>query len=189
MINKIDLNISFFIRLKMQVENPIEFRGNIIKAIKTKLDLDHDRAKNFEIGLYNKTIRECKKKSIIRKWNNPYFVLLYKDKFRSIWMNLFKNSSSDNLIKKIKSGEIKTYDLASMSHQELNMGIWQELISTKLKRDKHMGEDNLAAATDEFKCYKCKKRKCTYYQMQTRSADEPITTFVSCLNCGNKWKF
>ena len=126
MINKIDLNISFFIRLKMQVENPIEFRSNIIKAIKTKLDLDHDRAKNFEIGLYNKTIRECKKKSIIRKWNNPYFVLLYKDKFRSIWMNLFKNSSSDNLIKKIKSGEIKTYDLASMSHQELNMDIWQE---------------------------------------------------------------
>ena len=124
----------------MLVENPIEFRSNIIKAIKDKLSLDDDRAKNFEIGLYNQTIKECKKRSIIRKWNNPYFVLLYKDKFRSVWMNVFKNSSSKNLINKIKKGEIKTYDLATMSHQELNMDMWQELISSKLKRDKNMGE-------------------------------------------------
>ena len=104
-------------------------------------------------------------------------------------MNLFKNSSSNQLIKDIKEGKIKTYDLAMMSHQELNMDIWKELINNKLKRDKNMGEEDMGAATDEFKCYKCKKRKCTYYQMQTRSADEPITTFVSCLNCGNQWRF
>jgi len=169
--------------------NPVEFRGNIVQIIQEKLKLDIDHGKNFEIGLYNQTIKECKKRGIIRKWNNPYFVLLYKDKFRSIWINLFKNSSSKQLINKIKNGEIKTYDLASMSHQELNMDIWHELISSKLKRDENIGKDNLAAATDEFKCYKCKKRKCTYYQMQTRSADEPITTFVSCLNCANQWRF
>ena len=34
----------------------------------------------------------------------------------------------------------------------------------------------------------CGKNKCTYYELQTRSADEPMTTFVSCLNCGNHWK-
>lgn len=171
------------------LSNPSEFRNNIKNLIKEKLDLTDDRAKNFEIGLYNHTIKECQRRKIIRKWNNPYFVLLYKDKFRSIWINLFKNSSSKNLISKIKSGEIKTYDLAMMSHQELNEDIWKDLINSKIMRDKNMGEDNLAAATDEFKCYKCKKRKCTYYQMQTRSADEPMTTFVSCLNCGNQWKF
>ena len=37
-------------------------------------------------------------------------------------------------------------------------------------------------------CFKCKKRKCSYYQMQTRSADEPMTTFVTCLLCGNNWQ-
>tara|TARA_B000000475_G_scaffold268851_1_gene261947 strand:+ start:1376 stop:1894 length:519 start_codon:yes stop_codon:yes gene_type:complete len=171
------------------LSNPSEFRNNIKNLIKEKLGLTEDRAKNFEIGLYNNTIKESQRRKIIRKWNNPYFVLLYKDKFRSIWINLFKNSSSENLIKKIESGEIKTYDLAMMSHQELNMDIWKDLINSKIMRDKNMGEDDLAAATDEFKCYKCKKRKCTYYQMQTRSADEPMTTFVSCLNCGNQWKF
>ena len=77
---------------------PAEFRNNIKNIIKTKLSLTEDRAKNFEIGLYNQTIKECKKRKILRKWENPYFVLLYKDKLKSIWMNLFNNSSSERLI-------------------------------------------------------------------------------------------
>jgi transcription elongation factor S-II len=40
-----------------------------------------------------------------------------------------------------------------------------------------------------FQCGKCKQSRTTYFQMQTRSADEPMTTFVTCLNCKNKWKF
>lgn len=39
-----------------------------------------------------------------------------------------------------------------------------------------------------FECSKCKQRKCSYYQMQTRSADEPMTTYVQCV-CGHRWKF
>jgi len=43
--------------------------------------------------------------------------------------------------------------------------------------------------TDLLKCGKCKKRNCSYNQVQTRSADEPMTTFVYCNECGNRWKF
>ena len=39
-----------------------------------------------------------------------------------------------------------------------------------------------------YQCWKCKNRKCTFYQLQTRSADEPMTTFVSCLSCANRWR-
>ncbi len=47
---------------------------------------------------------------------------------------------------------------------------------------------NNLAMTDEFKCKRCKSRKTTYYEMQTRSADEPMTIFITCLTCGNRWK-
>ena len=39
-----------------------------------------------------------------------------------------------------------------------------------------------------LKCGKCKSLKTSYYQLQTRSADEPMTTFVTCKGCGHKWK-
>lgn len=41
----------------------------------------------------------------------------------------------------------------------------------------------------EFQCGKCKQRQVSYSQAQTRSADEPMTTFCECLACGNRWKF
>lgn len=40
--------------------------------------------------------------------------------------------------------------------------------------------------TDLLKCGKCNKRNCTYNQLQTRSADEPMTTFVMCNECGHR---
>ena len=39
--------------------------------------------------------------------------------------------------------------------------------------------------TDLYKCYKCKERKCKVIQLQTRSADEPMTNFITCLVCFN----
>lgn len=47
----------------------------------------------------------------------------------------------------------------------------------------------VAAETDMFRCSRCKERKCTYSQLQTRSCDEPMTTFVHCTVCGNRWRF
>jgi len=40
-----------------------------------------------------------------------------------------------------------------------------------------------------LECGKCHQKKVSYSQAQTRSADEPMTTFCECLNCGNRWKF
>jgi DNA-directed RNA polymerase subunit M/transcription elongation factor TFIIS len=40
-----------------------------------------------------------------------------------------------------------------------------------------------------MQCGKCKIFKVAYTQAQTRAADEPMTTFCECMNCGNRWKF
>ena len=40
----------------------------------------------------------------------------------------------------------------------------------------------------EFVCRKCKQNKTTHYSLQTRSSDEPMTVFVCCLTCGNRWR-
>ncbi len=54
-----------------------------------------------------------------------------------------------------------------------------------------MTRASLLAGTpsDLFKCGKCGQKRCTYTQLQTRSSDEPMTTFVFCMDCGNRWKF
>ena len=173
----------------MKVENPETFRKNNRNIFKKFIKSENIRT-NIEIGVYNWTIKEARKKRIVTKWNNELFVRLYVDHFRSIYFNINKSSYLNNsdLLNKINKRQIKACNVAFMTPQELFPEKWSKLVEEKIKRDKSKYEINMEAATDEFKCFKCKKRKCTYYELQTRSADEPMTTFVSCLNCGNRWK-
>ena len=62
------------------------------------------------------------------------------------------------------------------------------VIDDKIKRDKMKYELKPEAMTERYKCRKCGSRKCSYYEMQTRSADEPMTQFFTCLDCANRWK-
>ena len=65
---------------------------------------------------------------------------------------------------------------------------WKTMLQVKSEKDKGKFETNIEASTDTFTCRKCKGNKTTYYQLQIRSADEPATTFINCIDCGNKWK-
>ena len=138
---------------------------------------------NLEKGIHNWALKEATNKKVVKKWDNKLFVQIYLNHLRSILNNL-----NDKLVEEISSETIQSHKLAFMTHQELNHELWAELIEAKSKRDKNKFETNLAAATDTFTCRKCKANQCTYYQMQTRSADEPMTTFVTCIPCGNRWK-
>jgi transcription elongation factor S-II len=88
----------------------------------------------------------------------------------------------------IKNNSIKPHKIAYLTHQEMDPDRWDSMIEAKRKRDKNKYESR-QSTTSEFTCYKCKSNDCTYYQMQTRSADEPMTTFVTCMSCANRWKF
>ena len=88
----------------------------------------------------------------------------------------------------IESNTIKPHEIAFLTHQEMDPERWDAMIDIKRKRDKSKYESRHNASS-EFTCFKCKSNNCTYYQLQTRSADEPMTTFVTCMDCANRWKF
>jgi transcription elongation factor S-II len=165
------------------ITNDKEFRQNIANTFSCFTNNNSKNNINIEKGIFNYTLKEASNKNILKKWNNHLFVLLYKDRYKSIYNNLTNNKDFSD---KILNNKISNLELSYITHQEIYPEKWEKLIEDKLKRDNY--EDKVEAATDTFKCGKCKKNKTTYYQMQTRSADEPMTTFVTCIECGNRWK-
>jgi transcription elongation factor S-II len=165
------------------IVNPTEFRTNISKKLQTIIG-DEITSINLEKGIFNYAIKEGTAKKIIKKWDNQSFVQLYLDRLRSIYINL----QNTELLKQLNTGEITPHVLAFMTHQEMNKEQWKVLIEQKTKRDANKYTTQIQASTDMFTCRKCKSKRCTYYELQTRSADEPATIFVTCLDCGKNWK-
>jgi transcription elongation factor S-II len=174
-----------------KVDNPEDFQCKVINKIANKLQSCgiksnnyHKMAINLEKGIYNYSIKQSNERLVVKKWENVYFVQLYMDRLRSIFANL----GSPDLITMINSKQIKIHEIAFMSHQELQPEKWRQLLEDKKIRDEHKFTPKIQASTDTFTCWKCKSKECTYYQLQTRSADEPMTIFVQCTTCGNRWK-
>ncbi|KAG5248355.1 transcription elongation factor S-II [Salix suchowensis] len=113
-----------------------------------------------------------------------------KLKYRSIMFNI-KDPKNPDLRRKVLLGQVQPPRLVTMPPEEM--------ASEQRKRENNQIKEKALfdcersgkaeATTDQFKCGRCGQRKCTYYQMQTRSADEPMTTYVTCVNCNNHWKF
>ena len=165
-----------------KIDNPELFRSNIKQKLNEILE-DEKISNNMEKGIFNYSLKEAERHKIVKKWDNKHFVQIYVDRLRSLVLNL-----KSEILEHIKDGSIKPHIVAFMTHQELAPEKWAKLIEAKSKRDLNKFETNIAAATDTFTCRKCKGNQCTYYQMQTRSADEPMTCYISCCICGNRWK-
>ncbi|PVF97023.1 transcription elongation factor [Serendipita vermifera] len=112
----------------------------------------------------------------------------YRQKMRSLYLNL-KGKENPSLREGVVSGSIPAAKLAVMTSAEMAS-------EERKQKDKEIEQENLfkslgagdqQAETDAFQCGKCKARKTIYRQAQTRSADEPMTTFVTCVNCGNRY--
>ncbi|XP_031431829.1 transcription elongation factor A protein 3 isoform X9 [Clupea harengus] len=114
----------------------------------------------------------------------------YKNRVRSRISNL-KDPKNPNLRKNVLAGSIDLIRFATMSAEEMASDDLKQLRHT-LTQDairEHQLAKTMGTTTDLLQCGKCKKRNCSYNQVQTRSADEPMTTFVLCNECGNRWKF
>lgn len=166
-----------------KITNPEKFRKNIRERLRTIVD-DEKTILNLEIGIYNYAIKEASIRKIVKKWENTHFAQLYVDHMRSIYLNL----KDSELLQQLKNNEITAQTIAFMTHQELKPIQWKELIERKIKRDASKYTNNIQASTDMFTCKKCKSKRCTFYELQTRSADESATIFVTCLDCGKQFK-
>ncbi|KAI0048175.1 transcription elongation factor [Auriscalpium vulgare] len=114
----------------------------------------------------------------------------YKSRIRTLYVNL-KDKNNPSLRENVVSGDIAANKFARMSSQDM-ASEERKAADSKIKEDNlflAMGAAEQQAETDAFQCGRCKQRKCRYRQAQTRSADEPMTTFVTCTNCNNRWKF
>ena len=188
-------------KYKRNISDPEIFRSKIADKLNEIIN-NSKISENLEKGIYNYSLSVCEEKNLIKKWSNDFFVTIYLQKLKIILINIKNKNILDSLCNK----KIKAHELAFKTHQELRPDLWKELIEIKKIKDENKFAPKIEASTDDFTCTKCKTveskksqkenrqinrevyTKCTYYQLQTRSADEPMTTFVTCLNCGNRWR-
>lgn len=113
----------------------------------------------------------------------------YKKKIRSLFSNL-KTRSNKDLGKRVMSGDILPEKFVVMTDEELKS-------EDQRKKEEELEKENMKKAqvpmaeksiSDSLECGRCKQKKVSYTQAQTRSADEPMTTFCECMNCGHRWK-
>lgn len=183
---------------------------NLLLSFVEENSIDHEVddidkiSKNLEINILNLAIKSIDKAS----FKNPVFTRFYKDTFLHIFSNLDPNSYVGNLnlifrflilkeidCKKLVSmEEINCKKLVNMTNQELFPERYEEYYANQKAEEKiklKMEEEVIGI----HKCGKCAADKKTniynteHYQLQTRSADESMTTFVSCRTCGKKWKY
>uniref|UniRef100_A0A673X0W6 Transcription elongation factor n=1 Tax=Salmo trutta TaxID=8032 RepID=A0A673X0W6_SALTR len=113
----------------------------------------------------------------------------YKSRLRSRISNL-KDQKNPDLRRNVLAGNISADRIANMAAEEMASAELKEMRKalTKDAIREHQLSKVGGTETDMFQCGKCRGKNCTYTQVQTRSADEPMTTFVLCNGCGNRWK-
>ena len=168
------------------------YRQHICKLIREQFGKTFKEKQIIQLEqvIFDITIQESHKKHVLRSFENQLFQTLYKSSARKIIGNLSQNSyvGNEHLFSKIKKGDLTIDHLRAMHDTDLYPDLYNEMRDRQLQREQSQLEGNKAMATNKFKCNRCEKRECTYYELQTRSADEPMTIFISCLNCGKRWR-
>ena len=129
---------------------------------------------NIEKGIFNKSLKIAADSSIEKSWENDIFCHIYKQRYIEIYLNMKQNPG---LIDKLRSKAIDIRTFSNSAYEELNSDRWKPV---------EFVDDNIEDGI--FKCRQCGSRKTTYYSLQTRSADEPMTNFITCIQCKNRWK-
>jgi len=201
---------SFSITKKQKIQ-PFETespRSLIIEKLNYILQ-NEAKSKNLEISIFNWALQYIKnnkikassntnkvtKKTIYYNnelnWNNNRLKRVYLSKYRSISFNL-KNTNNVEFKENILNNVIQIKTIVNMKPQEIYPAVWEKVFQNRIKKEmmrlKNEGKELELAVEGQYTCSKCKCKKITYYELQTRSADEPMTAYFTCLNCQHHWK-
>ncbi len=141
-------------------------------------DLVRDRFESADIegAILERCVRDAQKWSISIDWDTAPFVEMYRS--RAIMLYRHRHMAQT----------MSPKEFAETTEVDHNPERWREIIEKTIEKEKALRKDKTASMF--MYCSSCKRQtKCDYYQLQTRSADEPMTTFVTCLECDKRWKF
>jgi DNA-directed RNA polymerase subunit M/transcription elongation factor TFIIS len=135
------------------------------------------KSKEVEEAILHRCIRDAEKWRMDIDWESRAFLELYRGRAVSLFPYLHR----------IEDMGVESFVNSSVMDRDPDH--WRDILQKALDKDKAK-YTHKATANAEMWCRSCKKiSKCDYYQVQTRSADEPMTTFVTCLECDSRWKF
>lgn len=131
----------------------------------------------IEEAILRRCVHDARKWVVDIDWETPTFREMYRS--RAIELYRYRDMAKD----------MTPQEFADTTAVDQNPKRWRSIIEATIARDKALYSHQKTANIFMY-CSSCKRKtKCDYYQLQTRSADEPMTTFVTCLECDKRWKF
>ena len=154
---------------------------------------DSATAEEFELCVLKFLVDQALTDGVDVDWANRTFWNMYRSRAIALYENLLGNNSyvknDQNLLERFKAGSLDLKTIAEMTPMDMCPARWKDSVERIIEEEKRLYSKNQNASIFMW-CSGCKsKTKCDYYQLQTRSADEPMTTFVTCLECDRRWKF
>ncbi|MBT6183480.1 MAG: hypothetical protein HOI07_01865 [Betaproteobacteria bacterium] len=168
----------------------MDIRNYVVKKYASLLDLpeDHVTCLNLEKSTHNWAVKKTREMGDTPARDNRYHMDRYKHKFLEIQKNL---GASKTFRDDVRSGRTKSESALNMSL----VSMWPDgPYAQECERNAEKCAKKEYSIVNEpdyvgiFKCARCRQNKTTYYELQTRSADEPMTVFVTCHVCKTTWK-
>ena len=158
----------------------IDFRNSIVSKF-DKFVKDKNISKKIEESIFKFT------NDYTEQQGTPFlFESIYENKVNEILKNINDDSENKSLLENIKKEVINAEQIAFLKPEELDPDKYESIIK---KKELEEYKKNNKSTTNIFKCSKCKSRKSIVHQQQTRAGDEPMTTYVTCQECGHVFKF
>lgn len=150
---------------------------------------DASLARSLERKLWNWTLQTCKEDRIPMYWDNPRVRYRYTTRALSLAFNL-RHPKNPGLGDRVRARDLTLKDFIAMTPQQMFPGLYAEIEARREAEKERLRKSRTQKEAPDglLVCRACKSKKTHYVLMQTRSADEPMTAFVTCLNCGKKWK-